>query len=127
MSIEERDANFSKLWLGHILQAIDEIGNAKMRILAYILAQRDKQTNIVVKTYKEIAQGSGTSLRTVVATVSKLLEHDIVRQKPGTKGVLFINPNVVFKGGTSNRLKVLLEYRKLDDLDDDENKKGEGR
>ena len=27
IDIEERDANFHKLWLGHILQSIDLIGN----------------------------------------------------------------------------------------------------
>ena len=29
IDIEERDANFHKLWLGHILQSIDLIGNQK--------------------------------------------------------------------------------------------------
>ena len=37
VKIEERDANFHKLWLGHILQSIDLIGNQKdkTRFLAF--------------------------------------------------------------------------------------------
>ena len=30
IEIEERDANFHKLWLGHIIQSIDLIGNQKL-------------------------------------------------------------------------------------------------
>ena len=37
MRIEERDANFHKLWLGHILQTIDLIGNQKTRLAFWIL------------------------------------------------------------------------------------------
>ena len=32
VKIEERDANFHKLWLGHILQSIDLIGNQKTKL-----------------------------------------------------------------------------------------------
>ncbi|HDR8306450.1 TPA: replication/maintenance protein RepL, partial [Bacillus cereus] len=27
INVEERDANFHKLWLGHIIQSLDLIGN----------------------------------------------------------------------------------------------------
>jgi hypothetical protein len=36
LSVEDCDANFQKIWLAHILTAIDEIGNAKMKILNYL-------------------------------------------------------------------------------------------
>lgn len=30
--IEERDANFHKIWLGHMLESLDMIGNQKIRV-----------------------------------------------------------------------------------------------
>ena len=41
IDIEERDANFHKLWLGHILQSIDLIGNQKTRLAFWILDHLD--------------------------------------------------------------------------------------
>jgi DNA-binding Lrp family transcriptional regulator len=108
VSIEDRDAHFEKLWLGHILEAIDEIGNAKMRILTYLLKERHPATNQIIKTQREIAQETGISRATITDTLKALELHDIIRRKTG---VLFLNPNVVFKGGHNSRMKVLLEYK----------------
>ncbi len=73
---------------------------------------------------EDIAKATDTSVRTVAETVKVLLEHNIVRKKRGTKGLLFLNPSVVFKGSRGGRMKVLLEYRDLQqkDLFDDEQK-----
>lgn len=121
VSIEERDANFSKIWLSHILEAVDELGNAKMRVLMHLIANRNPTTNLIVQTYKEIAEACDVNVETVSRTVKKLLEHDIIRKKAGTRGVLFLNPSVVFKGSINGRMKVLLEYKewKQSDLFDD--------
>lgn len=108
VSIEDRDAHFEKLWLGHILEAIDEIGNAKMRILTYLLKERHPATNQIIKTQREIAQETGISRATITDTLKALEEHDIIRRKTG---VLFLNPNVVFKGAHNSRMRVLLEYQ----------------
>ena len=37
VNIEERDANFHKLWLSHILHSIDLIGNQKTKFAFWIL------------------------------------------------------------------------------------------
>ncbi len=107
VSIEDRDANFDKLWLGHILEAINELGNAKMKLLTYLLEKRHAATNQIIKTQREIAQETGISLDTISRTLKALDQHGIIKRKTG---VLFLNPNVIFKGGHNSRMKVLLDY-----------------
>src|SRR5699024_10883932 len=36
-NIEERDANFHKIWLGHMLESLDMIGNQKIRVAMFIM------------------------------------------------------------------------------------------
>ena len=38
--IEDRDFNFHKIWLAHVLDAIDELGNAKIKVLTYLLEEQ---------------------------------------------------------------------------------------
>ena len=111
--IEDRDFNFHKIWLAHILDAIDELGNAKIKVLTYLLENRQHASNMVVRSYEEIARDTGTSVSTVVRTVKCLEKHDILRRKKGTTGILFLNPNVIFKGPLGNRLRVLFDYHQV--------------
>lgn len=112
INVENGDMNFSKIWIGHILSLVDEIGNAKMRILLYILDNRNPQ-NMIVKTSKEIAKDTNTHVNTVNSTIKSLIKHDIIRRKPGTKGVLFLNPNVIFRGSHQQRMNVVISYHQL--------------
>lgn len=111
--IEDRDFNFHKIWLAHVLDAIDELGNAKIKVLTYLLENRQHASNMVVRSYEEIARHTGTSVSTVVRTVKCLEKYDILRRKKGTTGILFLNPNVIFKGPLGNRLRVLLDYNRV--------------
>jgi predicted transcriptional regulator len=110
VEIEERDANFQKIWLGHILSAIDEISNAKMKLLFFLLKEAVKLDNIIPLTTDEISQQSGVSKATVVRTLQILEKHDIVKRKTG---VVMLNPNVAFKGGYGKRMNVLMKYYSL--------------
>ena len=114
VEIEERDANFQKIWLGHILSAIDEISNAKMKLLFFLLQEAVKLDNIIPLTTDEISQQSGVSKATVVRTLQILEKHNIVKRKTG---VVMLNPNVVFKGGYGKRMNVLMKYHSLPESD----------
>lgn len=107
ISVEDCDANFQKIWLSHILMAIDEIGNAKMQILAYLLKTRYPGNNTLIKTVREIAKETKTSVPTVVKTLQALEEHKIISRKSGS---IILNPDVIFKGGHKHRMNVLIEY-----------------
>lgn len=110
VDIEDRDANFQKLWLGHILEAIQELGNAKMQVLMYLLSKRNPATNMVIATQKEIAEAVGVHKNTVLETLKALTAHNIITPRKGIKGVVMLNPDVIFRGSRGNRLNVLLRY-----------------
>ena len=107
LSIEDCDANFQKIWLAHILIAIDEIGNAKMQILNYLLKNRYLGNNTLIKTGREIAAETGVSYQTVVRTLQALEKHHIIKRKPG---IIILNPDVMFKGSHKHRMNILIQY-----------------
>jgi hypothetical protein len=107
LSVEDCDANFQKIWLSHILMAIDEIGNSKMKVLNYLLRNRYPGNNTLNKTVREIVKETGTSLQTVNLTLKALEEHNIIRRKTG---VIILNPDVIFKGRHKHRMNILIEY-----------------
>lgn len=108
VSIEERDANFHKIWLEHIIHSMDIIGNQKIRLAFWLLDQMNSENQIIM-TYKQMAERSKISIDTVKKTIAALMESNfLVRIQVG---VYQINPDVIFKGGKTNRINVLLEYR----------------
>lgn len=108
MKIEERDANFHKLWLEHILHTMDLIGNQKTKLAFWLLDNLDRENKITM-TYRQIADKSGMSYQTVYRTMNALIESDFLVKING--GAYRVNPDVLFKGGKNDRLNVLLQYR----------------
>lgn len=109
IDIEERDFNFHKVWLQHILNSIDLIGNQKTKLAFWIIEHLNKENQLTM-TQRQIAQKSGISLDTVRLTMKALLESNfLVKQNIG---VYMVNPDVVFKGGKTDRLNILIQYHK---------------
>ena len=103
VKIEERDANFHKLWLGHILQSIDLIGNQKLNLrfgywTTWIAI-------ISLSWHKENRWKIGMSTKTVSTTIKALVESNFLNKI--NSGAYRVNPDVLFKGGKDNRLNVL--------------------
>lgn len=112
ISLEDRDFNFTKIWMQNIINSIDLIGNQKTR-LAFWIIQNLNRENQLVMTQKQIAKKSGISLRTVATTMKVLVESNFLRKING--GAYCVNPDILFKGTRNNRLNVLLQYNLLDD------------
>ena len=108
IDIEERDANFHKLWLGHILQSIDLIGNQKTKLAFWILGQLDSENKLVM-TQRQIAERSGVSYQTVSKTMAALIDSNFLQKMHS--GAYRVNPDVLFKGGKNARMNVLIQYR----------------
>lgn len=107
IDIEERDANFHKLWLGHILQAVDLIGNQKTRLAFWILDNLDSENKLTL-TYRQIVEKSHFSYETVARTMRALIDANFLVQI--NRGAYRVNPDVLFKGGKNARMNVLLQY-----------------
>lgn len=102
------DAGFHKLWVGEILELVNEVGNAKMKVLMWLLAQADSQ-NQVWATWKEIAAATGTSRRTIAALMAALRDANVISEV--RRSVWRLNPSVIFKGDHNKRMAVLVKFR----------------
>lgn len=110
MTIEDRDFNFAKIWIGHIVSALEAIGNQKIKVITYLMENITTE-NFILETQRSIAKQCGVSLETVRQTMKALQEADIVRMK--SHGVYMLNPNCMFKGKHKQRMNVLIKYQKL--------------
>lgn len=113
VNIEERDFNFHKIWLNHIINSLDLIGNQKTRLAFWIVDNLDKENKLTM-TYRQISEKSGISYQTVSRTMKSLIESNFLQQI--NQGAYRINPNIIFKGTRSGRLNVLYQYNPKDKL-----------
>jgi DNA-binding Lrp family transcriptional regulator len=107
--IEERDSNFEKIWLGHVCEAIEEIGSRKIDVLLYLFRMRDNRNKVVAKI-GEIAKGAGVSYDTVQRTLKALEESEVIKRG---YGYLTLNPSVIWRGGHPQRLNVMVTYAEM--------------
>lgn len=105
---EASDAGFKKIWLGHILAAVEEVGNAKMRVLIKLLDMADSN-NMLLGTHAEIAQRTGVGEATVKRLMAALVRCNVISAPRRSQWRL--NPDVVFRGGHGRRMNVLISYR----------------
>lgn len=113
VNIEERDFNFHKIWLNHIINSLDLIGNQKTRLAFWIVDNLDKENKLTM-TYRQISEKSGISYQTVSRTMKSLIESNFLQQI--NQGAYRINTNIIFKGTRSGRLNVLYQYNSKDKL-----------
>lgn len=109
--VKDVDIGFEKLWIGHIMEAIEEVGNAKVRVLFWLLRNRD-QNNLVKGTLTVIAKETGVSRRTVASLMAALRKADVVRLEYDGRWIL--NPGVIFKGAHTKRMNVLIRYNSME-------------
>lgn len=113
MAVTEADSNFSKIWLANILVAVEEFGSASMSVLFWLVKKTEetKGNNTILMTIREIADEIGKSTQTVHKVLKVLEQNDVIRRKTG---VIFVNPDVVYKGTHQGRMNVLTTYKSVD-------------
>lgn len=109
-TVEERDFNFTKVWMRDFLQKLDLLGNAKIEVAFWIVDHIDKE-NQLTYTYRQIQSEIGCSLDTVSKTMKILIEADFLR--PKNQGCYVLHPNIIFKGTQNARLNALTQYQTL--------------
>lgn len=115
--LEERDFNFHKVWMQHLVNSLDSISNQKLRLAFWIIDNLDRENQLIM-TQRAIAEASGMSYQTVNRTLKALCEapegSPAFLQKINNSGAYRVNPEVLFKGSHSNRMGVCYEYREAD-------------
>ncbi len=109
-SIEERDFNFSKVWMRNFIATLDLVGNQKTRLALWIIENVNKE-NQLISTFRSMSDETGISLFTVRETMKILQEANFL--KKSSNGVYTVNPEIVFKGNRNARLNVLNQYQEL--------------
>ena len=107
--VGDGDAGFHKIWLGHILELVEEVGNAKMVVLVWLLKNADSQ-NQIYASLREIAKATGVGVATVQRLMAALVRADVVT-RASRYGAWRLNPEVVFAGSGQKRMNVLIRYR----------------
>lgn len=108
--IEDRDFNFTKVWLQHLVNSLDEISNQKLRLAFWIIDHLDKENQLVM-TQRQLADASGISLKTVSRTMQALCEGEPPFLQKINSGAYRVNPEVMFKGSHNNRMGVIYKYQ----------------
>lgn len=104
--IEDRDFNFSKVWMKNFLLAMDIVGNQKTKVAFWIIDHA--KGNVIIGTQRDLAEQVGVSYQTLNTTLKLLMNADFLRMKQS--GVYVINPDLVFKGTRQSRMNVLQQY-----------------
>ena len=107
ISIEERDANFHKIWLEHIIASIELIGNQKIKVAFWIIENLDKE-NKLTYSLQRISKETGASYQTVQKTIKSLIDTDFLIKQSAC--VYIVNPDIIFKGGKNERMNVMFKY-----------------
>lgn len=105
---ETIDINFDKIWLSSVFEALEQVGNKKMKVASYIINKRDKNTNYLIKTQREIAEECGVSKQTVTSTLKALEQADMII---GKSGIYQINPDKIARGKHNKRMAILRIYQ----------------
>jgi hypothetical protein len=108
--IEERDFNFSKVWIRNFVATLDIVGNQKTRLVYWIIDHLDRE-NRLIATNRQLEIDTGISLKTISITMKALQDANFLRRS--MNGVYTINPDIVFKGSKTARLNILNRYHEL--------------
>lgn len=107
-AIQGGDINFEKVWIWHLCEAYELIGNKAILVLNYLFEHRD-QNNLVMATQRKMAETLNVSPTTVANIIVKLKTNNILSMPQ--QGVYRINPEVMWKGSHRQRMQILYEYR----------------
>lgn len=103
--------NFVKVFMADFLVALGILNSKSVAIVCYILENLKYSDNTLIATKQQIAEGSGTSVRTVYNVLSQLQKVDFMKRK--SNGVYVINPKFVIKGN-ENKRRMIIDYYKND-------------
>lgn len=109
VEIEDRDFNFHKVWLQHLVDSLDSISNQKLRLAFWIIDNLNSE-NQLIKTQEKIAEESKMSIATVRRTMKALQESEPPFLVKINSGAYQVNPDIVWKGSHKNRMGICFIY-----------------
>jgi len=124
VEVEDRDFNFHKVWLQHLISSLDEITNKKMELAFWILDNLDRENKLVM-TQRAIAEKSGLSLDTVSKTLKALQNGNPPFLVKINSGAYMVNPDIIWKGSHQNRMGIVFNYSQSKKQEEERNQQEE--
>ena len=121
IKIEDKDFNFHKVWLQHLILSFEGITNQRLKLASWILDNLDTENQLVM-TQRKISEKSGMSLATVMRTMTELQKGELPFLQKINSGAYRVNPAVIWKGSYNKRMSVLFDYTSTDRDNKDNNK-----
>ena len=110
-TIEDRDFNFHKVWLQHLVNSLDDIANQRLRLAFWIIDHLDSENKLVI-TQRRLAEESGMSINTVIRTMKALQAGEKPFLQKINSGAYRVNPDVIWIGSYGSRMAVIYDYNK---------------
>lgn len=107
---QEKDVNFTKVWMRNFLIQVEEITTQKFKVATYIM-ENARDDNIFIGTVRAISKKTGISIDTVQRTIKILIKNNFMNRVQA--GVYMINMDTMFKGSHGKRIRLLNEYTEL--------------
>ena len=107
--VEERDFNFTKVWLQMFINGLENIANKKMRLAFWIIDHLDSENKLVF-TFRRMAEETGLSYPTVVRTMKELQQGDVPFLRKLQSGAYIINPDIMYKGSHQSRMGIIYKF-----------------
>jgi hypothetical protein len=104
--VEDKDANFEKIWIYNAAEALNALSGKKARVLWYLFRKKDRQ-NQVLKSGMEISEALHLSYGTVASALSILQKYDVICRRTR---LITVNPDVIFRGKRDARLRARKEF-----------------
>ena len=113
--MEDRDFNFHKVWLQHLVNSLDSISNQKLRLAFWIIDHLDRENQLIM-TQRAIADATNMSTKTVNTTLKALCEAP--EGSPAflqriNSGAYRVNPEVISKVLTQTEWVFVTNTKKL--------------
>ncbi len=106
------DTDFKKMFLGAVLEKIDNFGSIKMKFIFWLFDNADRQ-NRIIGTYKQLAEESGISVPTISRIIPVLKDADVLRVI--SPSVYMLNPDLVSSISSNGRANLLVKYSDVDE------------
>lgn len=116
-----KDFNFHKIWLEDLLSILDSMGNRKITILTYLLKIMRNDDNTLMFTMRSLSEDTGVSLQTCQTTINELIESNVIKRDKRIKQLYTFNPDLLVKGDSNKRNRLLIEYNFEDEKNDIQN------
>ena len=98
---------WNRVYIGLLLEALDEIGNAKIKVLSYIVENVDNN-NKIGKSILQISKEAKVNYKTTHQTIKALIDKGVLKK---IDNFIVVMPNVISVfGSDAKNARLLTEY-----------------